>query len=102
VANGIPASAITIETASMSTRENALFPAPLAAKLPGRKLLLTSDYHMFRALRVYRKAGIDCEPLPIPDIKKRSLVSWRNRGSAFLELSLETIKILYYAARGWV
>lgn len=102
VSSGVPASAITVETASISTRENASLSAPLAARLPGRKLLLTSDYHMFRALRVYRKAGIDCQPFPIPDIKKRSLISWRNRGQAFLELSLETCKIVYYAARGWI
>jgi len=102
LANGVSASVITVETASISTRENAVFSAPLAAALPGRKLLLTSDYHMFRALRVYRKAGIECKPFPIPDIKKRSLASWRNRGNAFLELSFETIKIVYYAARGWI
>jgi uncharacterized SAM-binding protein YcdF (DUF218 family) len=102
LANGVPADKITVESKSISTHENALFSAPLAARLPGRKLLLTSDYHMFRALRVYRKAGIDCQPLPIPDIRKRSLISWRNRGHLFLELGFETVKIVYYAARGWI
>lgn len=102
LASGAPNTAITIETASMSTRENALYSAPLAAQLPGRKVLLTSDYHMFRALRAYRKAGIDCEPYPIPDIKKRHLGSWRGRWTIFCDLVVETVKIAYYAARGWL
>jgi len=102
IGSGIPESAIVVETESMSTRENALLSAPLAARLPGRKLLLTSDYHMYRALATYRAAGIVCEPLPVPDIKKRSLISWRNRGQAFLDLCIETAKIAYYAGRGWI
>lgn len=102
IASGVPISAIQVETASQSTRENALFSAPLAARFPGRKLLLTSDYHMFRALGAYRKAGIECEPFPVPDIRKRSLISWRNRGQAFFDLCLETTKVIYYTAKGWI
>jgi uncharacterized SAM-binding protein YcdF (DUF218 family) len=102
ISNGVPAGAITVKTASMSTHDNALLSAPLAAGLPGRKLLLTSDFHMLRAIRAYRKAGIACEPFPIPDIRKRSLFSWRDRGSAFLELGMETVKIVYYATHGWI
>ena len=43
---GVPASIVRIEAESRSTRENALFAQKLLAESPGRKVLLTSDYHM--------------------------------------------------------
>ena len=101
VSQGIPASAIQIETESDSTHENALKSKPLLDGLTGRKVLLTSDYHMFRAYRAFRKAGIEVQPRPFPDALKQS-VSWANRWSVFLGLCLETAKIGYYFVRGWI
>lgn len=98
---GVPPAAIRIETVSTSTRENALFLRPLLAQLPGRKVLLTSDFHMFRAYRVFRKAGIDVAPRPIPDARKRGS-SWRRRWPAFIDVLEESVKILYYRARDWM
>jgi len=99
--HGVPAADIRLETASHSTRENALFTRDLLKSMAGRKVLLTSDYHMFRARRVFAKLGIDLLPQPIPDALKRtsSLVS---RWAVFCELSLETGKIGYYWLRGWI
>ena len=97
----MPASAIHLETESRSTRENALYSAPLLKSLPGRKVLLTSDYHVFRARRAFAKAGIDVSVQPVPDVQKRS-GRWLSRWSCFLDLLEETIKIGYYAARGWI
>lgn len=97
----VPRSAIRIENRSSSTRENALFAREVLADEPGRKVLLTSDYHMFRARRVFQKAGIDVLPRPIPDVRKQA-GSWRARWPAFLDLVEETIKIGYYFARGWI
>ena len=34
----------------------------LGAQMPGRTILLTSDYHMFRAVRALRKAGDQASP----------------------------------------
>ncbi|HLK17566.1 MAG TPA: YdcF family protein [Bryobacteraceae bacterium] len=101
VSQGVPASAIQVEGDSHSTHENALRSKALLDKLPGRKVLLTSDYHMFRAVRVFHKAGIDIAPRPLPDAAKR-INSWPYRWPVFWGLCLETTKIVYYYARGWI
>jgi uncharacterized SAM-binding protein YcdF (DUF218 family) len=100
-AEGIPSSAITTETRSNSTRENALLAAPLLRDVHGEILLMTSDYHMFRAARAFRKAGIAVRPHPIPDVIKRS-TQITERWPAFVDLVIESCKITYYFARGWI
>jgi len=80
---GIPAESVTVETLSTSTRENALRSAPILAKIPGKKVLLTSDYHMFRALGAFRKAGLNLEGWPYPDTGKMA-ATWAGRWPAFL------------------
>jgi len=99
VSQGVPREIIVAETRSNNTRENALYTKPIADQFPGRKVLMTSDYHMFRAYRVFRKAGIDVEPRPFPDIRKRAAV-WKGRIPAFFDLVSETIKIAYYWTKG--
>ena len=101
VFEGIPAAAILVETESHSTRENAVHSKELLDKLSGRKVLLTSDYHMYRAYRAFRKAGIDVQARPFPDAIKLSM-SWTNRWPVFLGLCIETTKIAYYFVRGWI
>jgi len=98
---GVPASIIEVESHSMSTRENALFVKRMIADRPGRKVLLTSDYHMFRAYRVFEKVGLDVQPRPYPDVRKRA-GNWRGRLPAFLDLLEESGKIIYYRGRGWI
>lgn len=94
---GSPVS-IGTEDKSSSTRENALFARPL---IHGPVALVTSDYHMYRALRVFRKAGIDCTAVPAPDAMKRS-AHWSGRWPAFLDLAEEMAKIAWYKVRGWM
>lgn len=101
VANGVPAAAITVEGRSTSTHENALFTADLARNFPAPYVLLTSDYHMWRASRAFRHAGLPVEPRPVPDIIKR-FNSWRDRWAGFQELCLESLKIVYYKVAGWI
>ncbi len=98
---GVPRAAMLTETASNSTRENALFTTKLLEGMPGKKVLLSSDFHMFRAHRVFRKLGLETLPQPIPDVSDRAS-SWRGRWPAFLDLLEETLKIGYYFARGWI
>ena len=98
---GVPAAAVTVETLSTSTRENALRSVPLLNRMPGKKVLLTSDYHMFRALRVFHKAGLDLQGWPYPDTGKMA-ASWSGRWPAFLEILVELTKIAYYKAHGWI
>lgn len=98
---GIPEGAILADTQSLSTRESALNLARIVPQMPGRKILLTSDYHMFRAVRAFRKAGVTIIPRPIPDAIKRA-GSWNLRWQVFQDLLIETSKIAYYWGRGWI
>jgi len=98
---GVPAQAIHLETQSRSTHENALYSARLLKDLPGRTVLLTSDYHAFRARRAFARAGVEVSVLPVPDVLKRS-GRWLSRWSCFIDLLEETVKIGYYGARGWI
>jgi uncharacterized SAM-binding protein YcdF (DUF218 family) len=101
VAQGVPAAAITVETASSTTRENALFTLQALRGVEGRKVLLTSDYHSFRAFRAFRKAGLDVASSSLPDNYKR-IDNWWSRWDVFVGLCRETIKIVYYFVRGWI
>ena len=56
IVEGVPREAMIAEWRSTSTRENAIETAKLIQDMPGRKVLLTSDFHMYRAvLTVIRK-----------------------------------------------
>lgn len=56
---GFPDSALIVESESRNTRENAVFTKKLLDSLQvrGKFLLVTSAYHMPRALATFRKAG---------------------------------------------
>ena len=100
-AGGVSADAILADSQSMSTRESALNLARILTQTPGRKVLLTSDYHMFRAVRALRKTGLIVIPRPIPDAIKRA-GSWNLRWDVFQDLLIESTKIVYYRGRGWI
>ncbi len=62
---GVPEGALERELWSRSTRQNAHYAAQLL--LPrgmSRVAVVTCDWHMARALRCFRGAGFDAEPLP--------------------------------------
>ena len=98
---GVPHNFIVLETRSTSTRENALYTKPLLSDSTGGNVLLTSDFHMFRARRTFQKVGLHVLPRPIPDVLKRAS-TWKGRWPAFLDLVSETFKIAYYYTRGWI
>ncbi len=101
IAEGVPRQAIVAEWQSTSTRENGINTARLVAGMPGRKVLLTSDFHMYRSIRVFRKLGVDVTPMPVPDVLK-SAKHWNARFPAFETMVVETTKIVYYKLRGWI
>jgi len=69
---GIARERIVAEDKSRNTVENALFSLQLAKPEPGERwLLVTSAYHMPRAIGVFRKVGFNVEAHP---------VDWRTRG----------------------
>lgn len=96
---GVAASSIRVEPRSKSTLENAREVAPLVRAR--EVVLLTSDYHMYRSAAVFEKAGIRVKRRPIPDAVKRSS-GWRGRWPAFLDLTIEVVKIGWYRANGWL
>ena len=100
VAEGVPRQDIVAEWQSRSTRENGIDTARLIEGLSGKKVLVTSDFHMYRAIRVFRKLGIEVTPMPVPDVLK-SAEHWNARFPAFETLMVESTKIIYYKLRGW-
>ena len=69
---GIAHDRITAEEQSRNTIENAVFSRLLADPKPGERwLLVTSAFHMPRAIAAFRAAGFPVEAYP---------VDWRTRG----------------------
>jgi uncharacterized SAM-binding protein YcdF (DUF218 family) len=101
VFGGVPAERITVENESTSTHENALFTARILNGYPGRKVLLTSDSHMFRARRAFLKQGVAAIPSPIPDVIKRAS-DYNDRWHLFAREVSETVRIVYYFYQGWI
>ena len=101
IAEGIPREAMVAEWRSTSTRENAIETARLIHDMAGKKVLLTSDFHMYRAIRVFRKQGIEATPMPVPDVL-RSAEHWNGRFPAFETMLVESARIAYYRLRGWM
>jgi uncharacterized SAM-binding protein YcdF (DUF218 family) len=63
---GVPRSALTMETRSQNTYENALFTRELPGVDAQRPwLLLTSAWHMPRSLATFKKAGWNVTPYPV-------------------------------------
>jgi uncharacterized SAM-binding protein YcdF (DUF218 family) len=63
---GVAKDRITLESASRDTYENAQFTARLIRPAPDQRwLLVTSAWHMPRAMGCFRKAGFAVEPWPV-------------------------------------
>jgi uncharacterized SAM-binding protein YcdF (DUF218 family) len=75
---GVPSSALMLEDRSRTTEENALFTARLAREHGiHRVLLVTSSLHMPRASLMFKDAGIDAVPVPVPE--RTSEDTWSDR-----------------------
>lgn len=81
---GVAADRITLESASRTTDENAVFTRRILMPKPGERwLLVTSAFHMPRAIGAFRAAGFDVEAYPV-DWRTRG---WRDAGEPFDLLS---------------
>ena len=70
--SGLPHDRVVAEEQSRNTVENAVFSRLIADPKPGERwLLVTSAYHMPRAIAAFRAAGFPVEAYP---------VDWRTRG----------------------
>jgi uncharacterized SAM-binding protein YcdF (DUF218 family) len=96
---GVPLNSIVKEANSYSTRDNAMHTSELLTDKKMRVALLSSDIHMLRAYKCFRKAGVDPICIPAPDTVKR-YNSMAMRWPVFGEVSLETLKLLGYWLRG--
>jgi uncharacterized SAM-binding protein YcdF (DUF218 family) len=80
---GIARERLIAEDRSRDTVENALFSKALANPKPGERwLLVTSAYHMPRAIGIFRRAGFPVEAYP---------VDWRTRGKVDLMMPFDTL-----------
>lgn len=101
MAYGVPREAIIAEWKSSSTHESGIETARVIQNMPGRKVLLTSDFHMYRAMGVFRRLGVEVAPMPVPDVLQAS-ENWNGRFPAFQTMLVESGKIVYYSLRGWM
>ena len=98
IAMGVPPERITTEDASRNTFENALFTQRLVGPQPGERwLLVTSAFHMPRAVGTFRAANFPVVPYP---------VDYRTRGND-LDLmprpeAAENLRRVDTAVREWV
>ena len=90
-AAGVPGEMILVESASTSTRLNAVQSAKLLSDLRGPFILITCDYHVFRAKLCFRRCGIAVIPWTLTDQYRSGMT-----------LAKEAGKILYYWIRGWI
>ncbi len=79
-AMGVPRERVTLERRSRNTHENAIFSKELAQPKPGERwLVVTSAYHMPRAIGCFRRAGFDVEAYPVSWRTPKG-GSWRPQG----------------------
>lgn len=95
---GVSKAQLTMERRARNTRENAEYSRAMAAPKAGERwLLVTSAYHMPRAVGVFRKAGFAVQPYP---------VDWRVGGTAdFLLLrnfSIDGLASVDVGMREWM
>jgi uncharacterized SAM-binding protein YcdF (DUF218 family) len=95
---GIARQRVTMERRSRNTQENAEFAKAMADPKDGERwLLVTSAFHMPRAIGLFRKAGFVVEPCP---------VDWRvgdwEHAMAFSQLSSEGLERTDLGVREWI
>jgi uncharacterized SAM-binding protein YcdF (DUF218 family) len=84
---GIAQSRIVVESHSRNTAENASFTARLMTPKPGERwILVTSAYHMPRAMSCFRAAGFAVEAYPVDYLSRAAARDQRRReGDALKE-----------------
>jgi uncharacterized SAM-binding protein YcdF (DUF218 family) len=104
VSSGVPAASVLEEPNSQSTFENAIYTKDLLQSRnllmsSGTIVILTSDYHSWRARRVFERLGMHVRAIPVPDVAKRSS-SRTYRWQGFFTLLDEFGKDIAYGVTG--
>ncbi len=104
---GVAPDRLLLEDKSRNTYENALFSRPLAAPLAGQTwLLVTSAYHMPRAVGVFRRMNWPVIAYPV-DYQSAGEMAWANmdlpvqRFRLLVQAVHEWVGLAYYRLRGW-
>jgi uncharacterized SAM-binding protein YcdF (DUF218 family) len=89
---GVLVDAVLVETAALTTRENATgCAAIMRAHGLGRALVVTQAFHRRRAVAAFRRAGVEAEALVYEGMPVRLRTRTR-----------ELVAIAAYRARGWI
>lgn len=107
---GVPASSIQLGATSRNTFENAIEAKALMSEQPFESaLLVTSAWHMPRALAVFTKAGLPVAPAPCDfrsgDAPTGTLLDWVPHAQSFAVTSAalrEWMGYYLYRWRGWL
>jgi uncharacterized SAM-binding protein YcdF (DUF218 family) len=95
---GLDPERITFEDRSRTTRENALYTRDLVEPRPGERwLLVTSAWHMPRAIGCFRQVGFDVTAYPVDFRTRGSSDRWR-----FFTFSSEGLRRLDQMTKEWV
>jgi uncharacterized SAM-binding protein YcdF (DUF218 family) len=107
VALGVPAERILIETASHTTRDEALIVgAMLQHQHVDQTILVTSETHMPRALGTFRSAGLDVIPAIAQELERHvpaaEFILPSESGLWIASSTIhEVLGLTYYWMRGW-
>ncbi|HRK19374.1 MAG TPA: YdcF family protein, partial [Hyphomicrobiaceae bacterium] len=75
---GVDRRRMTLETGSRTTWENAVLGVPAIGARPGERwVLVTSAFHMPRAVGVFRTVGLDVVPFPVDYQTSKNIDVWR-------------------------
>ena len=95
---GVPGSSIGVETASRSTRENAVLSAPLLRQRGVTRLLVVTDQlHMARSSAVFEAEGFRVERASVPIYEGHI-----NNVDMLASGVREAMALTYYRLRGWL
>ena len=104
IANGVSPSALILETKAVNTYENVIFSRDMARARGWRRVLLVSSpYHMRRAVLTWRKAAPDIIVIPAPS--SRSQFYAHDIGATVDQIRgvvHEFAALAYYRWRGWL
>jgi uncharacterized SAM-binding protein YcdF (DUF218 family)/glycosyltransferase involved in cell wall biosynthesis len=104
IENGVPAAAILLETAAANTRQNVIYTAAILRREGWRRILLiSSPYHMRRAVLSWKKAAPEIDVVPAPVATSQYYA--HDRGASLTQIRgivTEYLAILNYWWKGWL
>jgi uncharacterized SAM-binding protein YcdF (DUF218 family)/glycosyltransferase involved in cell wall biosynthesis/peptidoglycan/xylan/chitin deacetylase (PgdA/CDA1 family) len=104
IAHGVPASAISLETHAANTFENVLYVSRMLQQEQRHSILLVSSpFHMRRAVWTFRKVAPSVEVIPSPIPQSQFYAD--DRGATLQQIKgilHEYLSLLYYWWKGWM